>query len=338
VDAMPAGFVVANNNAELDSGFGPKALPGVGSVMPLSEKLTAGVGLYVAAGGGVEFTEQNLLGGGVSSLYQQVRLAPAVSYRLLPNLSVGAALNTMWASFEYALAAGIGMEPRETASSLGIGATVGVHYRPVDFLALGVAYETKGNFQDFEYNIPAHQKFNPTTGSFDAHPGGTEKLQLDSPSVVTFGAGVTPLAGLLLTGDVQFIRWSEVAGAGMPALATDPSVTGATPFDMDWSDQWVFKVGAQYEAAPWLTLRAGYNYGKSPLQAGRALENITFPAIAEQHYTAGVGVRWGQATIDVSGYYASAPALRGSLPELGIASYEIKMSQLAVNTGMSYRF
>jgi len=34
------------------------------------------------------------------------------------------------------------------------------------------------------------------------------------------------------------------------------------PWDLGWSDQWVFKVGAQVKARSDLRLRAGYNYGK----------------------------------------------------------------------------
>jgi long-chain fatty acid transport protein len=159
---------------------------------------------------------------------------------------------------------------------------------------------------------------------------------------------VNPLAQLLITGDVQFVRWSEVVGENKPLITTDASTpgdggagllqTGASAFNMNWSDQWVFKVGTQYEATPWLTLRAGYNYGKSPLDPTRGLENITFPAIAEHHYTAGASVQWDQTTINVGGYYSPAPTLRGSAPDRGIDSYETSVAQLAVNTGVSYRF
>jgi long-chain fatty acid transport protein len=49
--------------------------------------------------------------------------------------------------------------------------------------------------------------------------------------------------------DVKWINWSDADGYK----------------DFDWNDQWVFAIGGQYQPIPKLVLRAGYNYGKTPV-------------------------------------------------------------------------
>jgi long-chain fatty acid transport protein len=44
----------------------------------------------------------------------------------------------------------------------------------------------------------------------------------------------------------------------------------------DWDNQMVYKIGAQYVINPMFTVRAGFNYGKMPLDEDRAFENVAF--------------------------------------------------------------
>ena len=120
------------------------------------------------------------------------------------------------------------------------------------------------------------------------------------------------------------------------------------PWDMDWDNQFVYKLGVQYTLNPTIALRAGYNYGKMPLNANRAFENIAFPAIAEHHFTAGIGINLTkQFTLNLGGMYAPTATLTGSnagspFPPTpsgqGIANYETKMSQYSLDMGLSYVF
>jgi long-chain fatty acid transport protein len=109
---------------------------------------------------------------------------------------------------------------------------------------------------------------------------------------------------------------------------------------MGWSDQWVFKVGAQVSPTPSLKLRAGYDYGKMPLDASRAFENLAFPAIAEHHVTAGVGYDvTGKLAVNVTGIYSPAAKLQGAnAQEQFITAYATEMSQFEMDVGLAYRF
>jgi long-chain fatty acid transport protein len=106
----------------------------------------------------------------------------------------------------------------------------------------------------------------------------------------------------------------------------------------------VFKLGAAVAVTPELEVRAGYDYGKMPLDPGRAFEAIAFPAVAEHHVTAGAGYAVNdRLTVNlaamvspratVSGASAAYPAQGGQ----AIASYQSGMSQFQVDLGVGWK-
>jgi long-subunit fatty acid transport protein len=97
---------------------------------------------------------------------------------------------------------------------------VGVSYRPIDAVTLAAAYETRSRYQDFSFDVLSHTIQTP--GGPVTVAGGEEKLALDQPQAATIGIAVRPVAALLVAADVQWVRWSEVVGAGQPELTSDP--------------------------------------------------------------------------------------------------------------------
>jgi long-chain fatty acid transport protein len=325
----------AASGASMSSDRSPSYIPTVALVLPSTDRLTAGIAALGVAGMGVDYGA-DLYGGTTTTAYMNARVAPAVAYRITDRLSVGVAANLMYATMRYAVAGGMGMVPRDTTGAFGIGGTVGLLYRPIDALTLGLAYETKSAFQTFDFKIPPHTLVTPQ-GSFPV-PGGTERLDFDQPQVATVGAGVRPIEALLVAADVEWIDWSQTNGRNQPAFTTDPQMTGAQPWNLSWSDQVVLKIGAEYAVTRDLRIRAGYDWGKSPLDASRAFENIAFPAIAEHHFTVGVGYAFGGLAVNAAAVVSPEVTLRGSNPDQGISSYETRMSQVAFDLGVAYRF
>lgn len=316
-------------------------IPTLGAVYRTTDRLTLGVAFLGTTGMGVDYGA-DLYGSTTKTSYLNMRLAPAVAFKVTDRLSVGAAANLQYAQMEYAVGGAMGMPPRDAAGAFGYGATLGLTYRAPENVTLGVAYETKSSFQDFEFDVPAHDLVVGFDGGGNPIvfpiPGGTEKLDFDQPDVLTVGAAFRPVEPLLVATDVQWIRWSRTNGDGLPVFASDPMTTGAQTWSMGWSDQFVFKVGAAFDVSKQLQVRAGYNYGKSPLDAGRAFENIAFPAIAEHHFTLGGGYALGTVTLNAAVVYSPEAKLAGSNPDQFIASYETKMSQLAFDLGASWKF
>jgi long-subunit fatty acid transport protein len=55
----------------------------------------------------------------------------------------------------------------------------------------------------------------------------------------------------------------------------------------------------------WFTWRAGYNYGKSPIDEEHLFANFLFPAITEHHLTAGASAKLGaRYEVGASAYWA----------------------------------
>jgi len=330
------GQIVAQDGATLDSTRGGSPIPALAYVRPIDDRLSAGIGVFGVAGMGVDYPT-NLYQGATYTSYLQGRFTPGAAYKLTDTLSVGATANVMVAQMKYDVASGFGQALHDTATSAGIGATVGVKFTPVRMVTLGAAYETKSWFQDFSFKVA--ERPNPMAPGTTI-PGGTDKLTFDQPQSVTLGASVTPFEMLLLAADVQWINWSQTMGKGLPKYSSDASATGAMPFDMNWSDQWVLKVGAQVAPMRGLKVRAGYNYGKMPLDPNRAFENLAFPAVTEHHVTGGVGYELGDRwAFNLTGIYALNTKLQGAnAAEQFITAYTTEMSQFEVDFGLSYRF
>jgi long-chain fatty acid transport protein len=322
----------ASHDAAQESDRAASVIPTVGFVYPLNDKLTLGIGAFGVAGMGVDY-KADLYGAVVKTDYMNLRVAPAASYKINDQVSVGIAANLMYATMAYNAG---GMYNRDTQGAFGFGATLGVTYKPVKELTLGLAWESKSAFSDFEWNIPSHTLMTPSGPQ--TVPGGKEKLAFDQPQMVTVGASYQVIAPLLVALDVSWINWSSTNGKDQPEFVTDPNMTGAQRWNMNWDDQVVVKVGAQFAATNELKIRAGYNYGKMPLDENRAFENIAFPAIAEHHVTLGAGYDLGKLTVNVAGVYSPEAKISGANMAQGISAYESKMSQLAVDLGLAYKF
>ncbi len=334
------GAVIAQPGVTLDSRRGASPIPSLAMVMPLNGALTFGVGIFGVSGMGVDYA-QNLYGGETYTSYLQARIAPAIGFKATDQLSLGLALNVMAAQMKWNAAAGFGGQLHDTSTSLGIGATAGASYAVAPWLSLGAAYESRSYFRDYAFDIPAHTAVNPATFQPMQVPAGSDKLSFDQPMSATVGLAVTPLDALLVAADVQWINWSATNGANTPQFSQNQSA--AMPWNMDWHDQWVFKFGAQVAATPELKLRAGYNYGKMPLNASRAFENLAFPAVSEHHFTLGAGYDFGRLTVNAGGMYSPKATLSGSnadYPAAGgqaIQSYTTSMSQFAIDAGVTWR-
>jgi long-chain fatty acid transport protein len=312
-----------SGSASQSSGRPTDFLPTLAGVYRVDEQVTLGLAALGTAGMGVDYGAgaSSLFGGTTMSSYLNGRVAPAAAYRVNDRLSVGLALNLMYAQMEFNVMQPTGQAKFPSASSLGYGATVGITFRPSDEVTLGAAYETRSFFQDFEFTVGGQKR----------------KLAFDQPMVATVGAGVRPVEGLLLAFDGEWINWSDIAGNNLPKFTSPP---GAGGFNMNWNDQIVVKLGAEYQlpVLKALKVRAGYNHGKAPVDKSSAFEAVLFPAIAEHHFTVGAGYELSKLAVNVAFVYSPEAIMKGSNPAQGIVGYETKMSQTAFEFGAAYKF
>ena len=321
--AVGAAPGVVLNNTTQTSNKGGSLIPTLGLVLPLGAGFTTGLGVFAMAGMGVDY-DPNIFASPLVTSYQQLRVAPAVSWKT-GAFSAGLALNLAWAQMAYDAASAVGNPDHKATSATGYGATLGVKFALIKTLSLGLSYETKTTFQDFEFDIGAPAK---------------DALKFDQPAVLAGGVSWQAATPLLLALDVEWIQWSATNGKDQPEYQPgSPSAAGGLAFNMDWSDQVVLKVGAEYTINPSWKVRAGYNYGKNPLNADQAFESIAFPAIAEHHVSAGLG--WAVTdtlAINVAGTYSPKSTQSGANLNQGIVSYTTSMSQYALDLGVGWHF
>jgi len=311
--------MITNDNSYVSSDTGPCIMPGLGGVVPINDRYTFGLGAYGVCGMSVDY-EQNLYNNITYTDYAFMKLAPALAFRIDDNLSIGAALNLDYATMEFE--AGTTSEvSHNDGHEFGLGFTAGAIYKLTNAIAVGIAYESRQDFSDFEFNTNA----------------GTDKLALEQPQNITLGLGIRPNDRLRIAFDVAWIDWPQTVGENKPEYTENSS--GAAAWNMNWDDQYVYKVGVEYDLNEKVKVRAGYNYGKCPLDSSRAFENISFPAIAEHHITAGAGIALSRKLALNIGFVFSPQATFNTHNSAQyIDSATTKMSQYAIDIGFAYTF
>lgn len=144
----------------------------------------------------------------------------------------------------------------------GIGFNVGAIYDVNDALSLGCAFKSMRWNQKFEEYTDTVQKIN-------------------LPPEYIIGAAYKPTPAWLIESNVKFIHWRWV-----DRIRKAPDQGG-----YGWENQWVFSVGAQYELTERLSMRAGYNYGASPIKSDVVYANALSPLISEHHIGIGAGYK-----------------------------------------------
>jgi Long-chain fatty acid transport protein len=326
---------VKSDGVTIHTDRGASPVPAFGLIVDITDDLKFGLGAYGISGMGVDYKE-NLYYGTLYTSYSQMRFAPGLSYRIMKGLSVGATLNVMYATMEFDAASGFGQVNHMGASSFGIGATFGAKYTLFDMISFGAAFEMMSFFKEFQFNVNSNTIINPMDGSRTSFPSGVDKLKFNQPSVATIGISAKPIEGLTVGVDFELILWSETNGLNKPKYTQSQPYT--QPWNMNWTNQFVLKVGAEYRIIPMLAVRAGYNWGKMPLDPSRAFENIAFPAVAEHHITLGVGVKLGEKfEINIGGMFSPRAEISGSNPQNQyIVSYKTGMTQYSLELGLSY--
>jgi long-chain fatty acid transport protein len=253
-------------------------VPEIGITNRINDQVVVGIAAYGVSGMGVDYRNKDPRLANMHTTLQFMRIIPAVSYQINPNLSVGVGLDLAWGSLDMGATmphnAGGGQ-----SSSYGVGAQLGIGYKVGD-LTVG-----------FNYQSPVSMKYKHV---FDSNNDRVyEDLKLQQPQEVAAGIGYKVLPNLKVGLDIRWINWSDADGYKQ----------------FKWKDQTVIAVGGEYQVNPALKLRAGYNYGKSPIRSYSGLNGNTtstipnlgtfpdfnvqwfnligFPAITEHHITLG---------------------------------------------------
>ena len=300
---------VNGQNSDSDYYF----VPAGAAAFKYSEQLRFGVGMAGLAGQGVDVPDAFPGTPGFQAVVttkQFFRLAPTASYAVTEKLSVGASFNINYQSLALSNSNfDLGQTP-----VWGYGFTFGLFYRLSERWRFGLSYLTEQDMETVDWNSQQ----------------GRFSLDLDQPSRLAFGVGFRPAAGWLIAADITHIAFSDVQDEVDFDTPAGPSV-----LNFGWDDQTVFAIAVQKEITPRLTLRTGFNYGKSPIDEEDVDTNLGSPAITEEHWSVGLTRQMGKRV------YSSFSYVRGFSNEVtsDTAPFNrIKLEQNVFHGQLTYEF
>jgi len=310
------GFGILNpprkvNNQDSDSDY--YLMPAGALAYRPNEKLTLGMGMAGLSGMGVDFPDTAPAMAGNQAIVttkQFYKIAPGFGYQVNDKLALGAALNIDYQSL--ALANPMFQLPQNQV--YGFGATFGLTYKPNPRFTIGASYTTKQEMDEFKWNTLA----------------GTYGMTMDAPPIFSVGLAFKPMPGLLIEADIKHIAFSDVLDK--VAFKTP---AGTTQMNFGWSDQTVFAIGVQKQLNPKTAIRAGFNYGESPIGPEDVDNNIGSLAITEAHLTLGLTRQLGQRLFTSVSY---AHAFHNEVTSNSGSGNKIELEQNVLNLQMSYRF
>ncbi len=325
----PFGFI---GSAESDSKY--FIVPEMGFTMPLSESVY--LGLAVLGNGGMNTTyPDNFFSytafdpdvppadSKVGVDMMQLLVPITVGYKVNEDHSVGVALVLAetrfraygleaFSYFDTNLGFTITSDPQHLTGqgydySYGAGLKLGWQGEFLDDkLTFGLVYNSRTYMT----------KLDKYRGLF-AEQGG-----FDIPESYGIGVAFKPVKNLVIAVDVSRINYNDIASIGNRGPATsikpyfDPNTINGIPSITDptkelgndegmgfgWDNQTVYKLGVQYGVNKKLQLRAGYNYGASPISDDQLTFNVLAPATVESHYSVGFTYRANE-NLEVTGTY-----------------------------------
>jgi len=299
------GSVSSPSNVDLFGVNNMFPMPAVGWSLPLTEKYTFGLSMIPLGGGAtnydVNFFEAAAGGDTSEDLTVTLIISQAhatLGYKMNEHHSFGVSLVMgvqifeakglqLFDPFTQTIGTNTGFTNQGYDLSLGAGLKFGWlgtfdmgKFKDVN---VGVSYQTKTYMQPFQdYN----QLF-ADNGNFDtpATIGAGISFNLDPNWLAAFDIVYTFYDG------VKAISNPGPNLAGNPSGVMDPAtqslgLPGGLGFG--WSNQTVFKLGTQYRFNEKWTGRAGWNYGKSPIdENSQIIFNLVAPAISQNHLTVG---------------------------------------------------
>lgn len=355
-----AGFGgIYNDSVDSDSNY--FVIPEFGYNKMINPNLSLGVTVYGNGGMNTDFNDDNGVAGsnfnpalcgaaapanilfgcgrlGVDMM--QLIVAPTAAYKLNPSHSVGISPLLAYQRFKVdGLQAFTGFSSSPTAvtdqgydSSTGWGVRIGWMGKVSDTVTLGAAYASKMSMS----------KFDKYRGLF-AEQGG-----FDIPENYNVGIAVKATPKVTVAFDIQQINYSDVrsvANGVTNSLSAPPAnpLGSANGSGFKWRDQTVFKLGLEHEYSKNLTLRAGFNYGRSPVRDD--IDSVTFniiaPGVVEKHLT--LGATWtlqNKSELTVFYMHAFSNSVTGPSASalLGVGGTEtLKMYQNSIGIGYGWK-
>lgn len=283
-------------------------MPAFGFVKKQGE-FAYGVGVYGQGGMGTEYAGGDMAQVGVGRV-----IFPLV-WQASPRLNVGGSIDVVWAGMDLVVQ-GYGIDFKDDSDFTGkakgysLAAKLGFTYRLNDAFTVGGVYQTAGNLPDLK-------------------GGGYKVTGFDMPAMIGLGFAWQASERLMAAADIKQILWND----SMNTVTIHMPGGGMAPFQQDWDNQTVVALGLSWKFSDSLTGRVGYNHGKNPIPD--ALVSYLWPAIVEDHYTAGFGYAFDKRSqINFALSYAPEVSVTGT----GMMNSGVHIEHSQTNWQLTYSY
>ncbi len=260
----------------------------------LDDEKAVNISLYPGGGGATNWANARTANGandGTDSdiTWRMFNLQIAMGYNPNPATSIGAGIVLSRATMKTdSLDNGFGRDAglNKTQTANGIGFQIGGVHDVNDKLSIAG-----------DVHSPVwHERFSGLKSVFIS--------AVDRPGTIAIGADYKVSPETQVAFDIKRVMNSMV-----DTISMQPQADGG----FGWNDPTILMLGVQHMLADNFQIRAGYNYGKSPIDEEHVFANVLFPAIVEHHFTAGLNVGVTDA-IDLgwSGYWTPTAELKDS--------------------------
>ncbi|MEE9354715.1 MAG: DUF1302 family protein [Methylococcaceae bacterium] len=283
-------------NRSLSGGDGSNAgenvlIPNIYLSTDVTESFRLGLGITVPFGLGTRYN-QDWQGRyeAIDSELKTIDVNPSISYAVNDMVSLGFGLSAQYidvdlsnaidfgslcfSQLDAASCSGLGLAPQNADGSIelnadgwGWGYNVGVLFKPIPALRLGIAYRSRVNHQikgDAKFKVPGAAR--PLTAS-GAFKNTDVEAAVDMPSNLAFGAIYQVNEQWTMLFDLTWTHWNQLDR--LTTQFNNPSQPSST-LDLDFKNTIRASIGATYHLNQDWSILTGFAYDESPVRNSQA--------------------------------------------------------------------
>lgn len=298
-----------------------KELPNLFAAWPLANTpCVLGVGITTPFGQSMVWNQDGAFryAAPYSASLAVVNVNPTLALRLNDRVAVGAGVDIYgsrldmkqlfpWSAVTHSPLTPDGMIQAK-GDGAGVGANAAVSVKVTDNQTVSLTYRSPVKV-DYKGNVEVN-----------GMPAGAEALgispssdfdsSINFPAVATLGYGIKLSPTVSVGADVEWAQSSlyknlELDGGNNNALINPLGIAAPAMIRQDWDDSWTAGVGADWQALPNVTLRAGYIYLLSPIPDETVAP--TLPDISRSVVSVGLGYKHARHSFDVAYAYSIIP-------------------------------
>jgi long-chain fatty acid transport protein len=280
------GSVATANQLQSSASFAPHFF----ASYQASERVWLGLGLNSPFGLGIQYNDNwqgrfNI----TQAAIQTLNLNPTIAVKVTDYFSLGAGLDIMYFKFKMKRVLPIPLLTPQAldlqGDSWGLGFNLGLLLKPADYLSFGVSYRSQ-----IRQHLDGGARFRPFS-ALDGDASGSIIL----PDMIFAGIMVKPLKQLSVEAGVIWTHWDLFRRLDIKFS----NALGTLSEAKEWHNTWRGQLGVEYQALPWLDLRAGYAFENEPMPDKFA--DYLVPTTDRRHnFSVGTGFHWRAVTVDLA--------------------------------------